>query len=84
MPDHVLCRVVDGVTIVLDIENGRTFSLDPVGTRAWQALVESQSIQQALERLAAEYDGDVRVIERDVMTLIDELVAGDLLRVQQD
>ena len=80
-PDHVVARVVDGMTVLLDVDSGRTFSFDDVGTRAWQALTESPNAQDALAKLLALYDASPAVLERDLVAMIERLSGSNLVQV---
>lgn len=80
--EHVVTRLVDGMTVLLDTNSGRTFSLDDTGTHAWQALIEAPSVQAAVEQLEREYEAEPGVLERDVLTLIDRLAASQLVNLQ--
>ena len=71
VPDHVVSRLVDGMTVLLDVDTGRTFSLDEVGTRAWQALMDASTALEAAEQLQHEYDAEPGEVERDLRALID-------------
>jgi hypothetical protein len=82
VPEHVVARVVDGTTVLLDIDSGRTFSLDEIGTRAFAVLTESPSAQTALDRLLDEYAAPRQEIERDLIALIDTLVRSNLAHIQ--
>ena len=82
MPDHVVTRLVDGMTVLLDVDSGRTFSLDDIGTRAWQALIGAPSVQDAVEQLQREYDAEPGVLERDLLVLIDRLAADQLVQLE--
>jgi hypothetical protein len=54
----ILSRVVGTTIVLLDSTSGRCFALDDVGTRAWQALTASVSIQDAYDELLTEYQVD--------------------------
>ena len=82
MPDHVVTRLVDGMTVLLDIDSGRTFSLDDIGTRAWQVLIEAPTIQAAVEQLQREYDAEPGELERDLLVLVDRLASAQLVQLQ--
>lgn len=81
VPDHVVSRLVDGSTVLVDVETGRSFSLDEVGTRVWQALTECESTAAALARLQSEYAAPPHVIEQDLVVLLDQLAASNLVRL---
>lgn len=82
VPDHVVSRLVDGVTVLLDVDSGRTFSFDEVGTRAWSVLMAAPTAQEAVEQLQREYDAEPGELERDVLALIDRLASDQLVRLQ--
>lgn len=82
VPDHIVSRVVDGTTVLLDTESGRTFSLDEVGTRAWSALTDTGSADAAVRVLADQFTAPSQVIAHDLSLLIEQLASHDLLRIQ--
>ena len=82
MPDHVVTRLVDGMTVLLDVDSGRTFSLDDIGTRAWRALIEAPTVQAAVEQLQREYDAEPGELERDLLALVDRLASAQLVQLQ--
>jgi hypothetical protein len=79
VPDNVVTRDVDGMTIVVDIDTGRSFSLDSIGSRAWSLLTTSDTAQAAFEQLIEEYAADPSEIRADLVTLIEVLMAKGLL-----
>lgn len=83
VPDHVVSRFVDGLTVVLDIDTGRSFSFDDVGTRAWQALTECETAGAAVLRLTSEYDAPPDTIERDLVALLEQLASSNLIRLER-
>lgn len=82
IPDHVLSRIVDGSTVVLDIETGRSYSFDEVGTGVWQALTECDTARAAVIRLTSEYDAPPDTIERDLVALLEQLVSNNLIHLE--
>ena len=79
--DAVVTRVVGEATILLNIETGRSFRLDNVGTRAWTVLTTSPSIQDAVNTLLEEYHVDGAELRRDLQSLIDDLAGRGLAEV---
>jgi hypothetical protein len=47
----------------------------------WHALTQTQSVGDALERLATEYDVDHAVLERDLLALTEDLLVCGLLEL---
>ena len=70
------------MTVLLDVESGRTFSFDDVGTRAWLALIDAPTAQDALDQLHREYDAEPGELERDLVALIDRLTSDKLVQLQ--
>lgn len=70
------------MTVLLDIDSGRTFSLDDIGTQAWQALLGAPSAQAALDELCQAYEAAPGVLERDLSRLIDRLSSENLIRLE--
>jgi hypothetical protein len=80
IPPNVLARGVGAETVILDLESGTYFGLDPVGARIWQLLSEGQSLADICAAIQSEYDVGAADAEKDLVTLVDELVAQGLVR----
>ena len=81
MPAHVLVRFVDREAVLLNIETEQYFGLDETGTRMWQLVTGSPSIDAAFQELTAEFDVDPEVLRTNLMELLSRLVDSGLLRV---
>jgi hypothetical protein len=81
VPDRVVTRAAQGVTILLNADTGGYFMLDDTGARAWEALTSSASIQEAYERLLSAYDVAPDVLRRDLEDLLQSLEAQGLAEV---
>jgi coenzyme PQQ synthesis protein D (PqqD) len=77
-PD-VLIQELGGESVLLDLKTERYLGLNEVGTRMWQALLESDSIQHAYDALLAEYDVTPQQLEQDLRELIDRLLENALI-----
>lgn len=81
IPQDVLIRELDGESVILNLNSERYFGLDEVGTRMWQALSESESIQDAYETILDEYDVAPEQLRNDLYQLIEHLVEHGLIDV---
>lgn len=79
VPDRVITRSVGSSTVLLDVDSGRSFSLDAVGARVWTLLSSTGSVQQTLDTLLAEFDADPAQVEEDLRALIAQLADGRLI-----
>lgn len=76
---EVLIQEVGGESVLLDLKTERYLGLDEVGTRMWQALLASDSIQAAFDTLLAEYDVTPRQLEGDLRDLLSRLLENALI-----
>jgi hypothetical protein len=81
VPPDVLANVIDGETVLLNLKNECYYGLDQVGTRMWQVLTESASVEAACEALQAEYDVSREELAQDLQELLGKLVEQGLVDV---
>lgn len=95
VPEEVLMREMDGESVILNMANENYYGLDPVGTRFWSHLTESDSIQEAFVALCKEFDvgvadeeGQVKVEEQtvrnDLKELLSELEKQGLIEISEE
>lgn len=65
--------------ILLDIQQGICFSLNPLGLKIWMMLKEHQSVELIEQSLAAEFEQPEKQIHIDVHEFIDSLRAKKLV-----
>jgi hypothetical protein len=80
IPPNVLARGVGAETVILDLESGTYFGLDPVGARIWQLLSEGKSLAEICSVIQSEYDVGAAQAQEDLVALVEELVAQGLVR----
>lgn len=77
--ENVVSRDLADESVLLNLDTGTYFGLDAVGTRLWHLLAEHGSPELAIETLLTEYDVDAPRLQKDVDTLIDQLIDKKLL-----
>ena len=81
--DHQTSAQVDGESVVLDLEEGVYYGLDPVGARIWDEIQEPTSVDEIVTAITAEYDvGRDRCLE-DTLALVHDLEEKDLVIVRE-
>ena len=73
IPAQGMARRVGDETVILDLASGTYFGLDAVGTRAWQAMAEGHTLQEACEAILSEFDAGAEEVRRDVLALAASL-----------
>lgn len=81
VPADVLMQELQGEAVLLNVNSGRYFGLDDVGTRMWTALTSSECIERAYETLLAEYDVEREKLRQDLQGLIGKLVENGLVEI---
>ena len=77
--EGVLRQEVSGSVVLFHMDNGRYYSLNDVGTRAWELCDGSRTLSEIVDVLAGEYDQSEATIHEDVATLFSELSDEHLL-----
>lgn len=79
VPEGVLFKDLAGETVLLNLNTGVYFGLDPIGTRIWQLLQAGRSLSQILATLLDEFDVEPARCEADLIRLITSLLEHGLL-----
>ena len=66
----VVSRQVGEETMIMDLQSGTYFGLDPIGARVWQAIENGEDCANLGDALAEEYDAPPERIGEDIAALI--------------
>lgn len=80
-PKHVLVRILDRESVLLNLETERYFGLDETGTRMWQVVTAAPNIATAYQELLAEFDVEPELLRTNLTDLVGRLVDNGLLQV---
>lgn len=81
---ELLTTEVDGELIAMSVDKGTCYGLNSVGTRIWALVAEPQSIDCLCDRLFTEFDVEEEVCRREVVDLLERLVAEGLVTVRTE
>ncbi len=82
IPPHVIARQVGDETVLLDLNRGTYFGLDPVGARIWELICQDRTLAAISEVILDEYDVTREIIEQDLLKLVADLAAQRLVKVR--
>ena len=82
--DTVFAQEVDGEMVLLDMNSENYFGLDAVGTDIWQAMQENESLTDVLSVLLAQYEVEKEVLKKDLLTFVEKLQEGGLVKVEEN
>ena len=77
--DNILKQEAAGTVVLLALDDGRYYSLEDSGGRAWDLCDGQRSISDIAAMLADEYDAAQAEIERDLIELFRELANEKLV-----
>ena len=73
VPTHVLGRLLDQESVLLNLETEQYFGLDESGTCMWQLVTNSPNIDTAYRGLLAEYDVQPEMHRENLTELLGHL-----------
>lgn len=79
VPDHAACEL-GGEAVLLDLNTGVYYGLDPVGTRVWRLLQQPRSLAELRDLVVDEFDVSPERCEADLAAFLESLNAHGLLR----
>jgi hypothetical protein len=79
IPTQVMARDVGTETVILNLESGIYFGLDPVGARIWQLMGEGKTLAEVCDAMVGEYAVERSDLEHDVLDLAEKLAAQGLI-----
>jgi hypothetical protein len=79
-----LHRELQGEGVLLQLDSGEYFGLDPVGQRIWALINEHGDLDAVLAQLLEEFDVDADTMTRDLDTLVSELIEHRLVEAAPD
>lgn len=80
--EDVLVRELECESVLLNLNNESYYGLDEVGTRMWELLTASESIELAYRTLLAEYDVDPETLRADLQDLLTEFAEQGLITIE--
>jgi hypothetical protein len=79
---HQISSDLAGETVMLNLKNGSYYGLDQVGARVWSLIQAPQPVAAVRDAIVAEYEVEQARCERDLLVLLGELAAAELIEVR--
>lgn len=71
--EAIIFTELDDTVVMMDVEEGRYYELDPVGARVWDLIESGPRIAEVCEALVAEYDVSPETCRDDVAAFLGRL-----------
>jgi len=78
--DEPMQAGLDDEVVMMSIEKGSYYGLDPVGAKIWELLAEPMLVSELVDQLTELYDVEREVCERDTLEFLGSLVGEDLVK----
>ena len=79
--DDVLFQELQGETVLLNLNSGVYFGLDPVGTRMWHLIAEKERLAEVARSIVAEFDVSEQQCAADLLALVTKLESRGLVTI---
>lgn len=80
--ENSLAAEIDDELVLMSVEQGNYYGLDAIGADIWRRLEEPMQVSAMCDALCKEYEADADTIRRDVLALLERLIAEGLVEVK--
>ncbi len=77
--EKLICRIIDGETLILNPESNAIFSLNKTGTVVWGLLDEFCEVDKIINKVVREYNVSYENAKKDIDELIKSLLQQSLI-----
>ncbi len=77
----LLATEIGGELIMMDMDSGRYFNLNIVGSVIWRELKQPRKVEDLCQFLAERYEAPAGEIERDVLDLLRQMDDSNMVHV---
>ena len=79
--DHVVWKVIDGKGVLLNLEDGSYFDVDPVGLGIWELCNGRATLNEIMASTSQRFPANSERVSKDVPNFVKDLKAHGLVEV---
>ena len=79
--ENILFSEIDQDKVMIDIERGAYFGMNPVAGGIWEMLEAPHTPRQIIEKLLAEYDIDAETCQTETLAVLQRMVRLKLVEI---
>ncbi|WP_034378803.1 lasso peptide biosynthesis PqqD family chaperone [Dehalobacter sp. UNSWDHB] len=72
---------IDGEKVMMNMDKGKYYGMDAVGSRIWNLMEEKQSVDEIVQTLLDEYEVDLLTCQQEVLEFFNMLYNEKLLNL---
>lgn len=76
--------LLQGETVILHVQSGKYYNLNPVGSRIWELIEQPVTIQSIIHVIESEYDVEHERCKADVLAVITSMQAAGLVQKMEE
>jgi hypothetical protein len=80
--ENILFSEIDQDKVMIDIERGAYFGMNPVAGEIWEMLEVSHTPQQVIEKLLAEYEIDAETCQTETLAVLQRMARLKLIEIK--
>lgn len=80
--DDVIFARFDEEAALLNLKNGKYFSLNETAFRVWELLMEYNDTDQVLEAMLKEYNTTDDLLKADLSSIVSRLMEAELVKTE--
>jgi hypothetical protein len=80
--EDAVFRELEGEAVIVHLDSGMYYGLDPVGTRLWQLIDAHGQLQPVFDAALEEFEVEPERLQHDLLQLVSELASRQLVVVR--
>lgn len=80
--DAIVFTDLDDTIVMMDVDEGQYYELDPVAARIWNMIENDQTAENICVALAAEFEVDATTCEQDTLEFLQAVSEQGIIQVQ--
>ena len=77
--EEIVASNMDDEVVMMSIEQGKYFGLDPIASDIWKVLEEDKTAAQIVDAMVKKYDVARETCEEDVLAFLAQMQANNLV-----
>ncbi len=79
--DNIVTNEIDGELVMVNIDMGKYYGFDNIGTKVWELIEEETKIADIIKKLLEEYNAPEEIIEKDVLKFLTKLEEERIIKI---
>lgn len=77
--DEVIASKMDDEVVMMSVEQGMYFGLDPIAADIWDVLESKKTVKEIIEAMVKKYDVDKATCKKDVLQFLRQMQKNNLV-----